>query len=733
MMETLKAKRLVLLGIGHTNAYVLRKWSMSPPPDTELVCLSNHSYATYSGMLPAVLAQQRSEEEMQIDLVKLCAAASARLITSPIKTIDPQAQVISFDDRPSLSYDLLSIGVGSVTSPIDTDPTDPNFIAIKPMQTFLQRLKDQLANVRERNPRQEMKILVVGGGVASVEIALCLPAFLKQHMVNPFKVQLITSRDRIAPELPRNASSRLMRSIDQRSIHLLTDARVRTIKKNTVVLASGEEIAGDIVITSTGAAPPDILDRVSLPKDPRGFLSIDATLRSTDSKSIFAVGDCGSYQEKPFVKSGVYAVRQGPILWQNLLRSLAQKPLLSFAPQRKFLKLVNLGDGTALAQRGRFTATGKWAMNWKHRIDDRFISMYQNPQPPMQAGSTTQSSDPTHLDAQCRGCGCKLDSESLSKGIERTTEDGHVDFQDSVSVHNDGKKELTASVDFFTAPFPDPYLSGRIAALHAISDLVASGSNPIAALSTLVLADGPQLRQQEQFAEITAGLNHELGQFGVQIGGGHTIIGPRTEIGLTVMGQRDSESDIGKHRLQEGDHLFLTKPLGTGVLMAAHMRAKCDAKDYETLLSYMLAPSKPLLDLLKQLGIHAVTDITGFGLAGHLIEMLKSSEKKARLHLESVPIMPGVEALFQQGLESTLAPGNRKHDRLIHRDHELADHPRYSSLFDPQTCGGLLFGLAQHRIPEMISAADQLAIPCPIEIGMVESSFSAGDQYLSVL
>ncbi|MEC8474460.1 MAG: selenide, water dikinase SelD [Planctomycetota bacterium] len=733
MMETLKAKRLVLLGIGHTNAYVLRKWSMSHCPDTELVCLSNHSYATYSGMLPAVLAQQRSEHEMQIDLVKLCAAASARLITSPIKTIDPQAQVIRFDDRPSLSYDLLSIGVGSVTAPIGTDSTDPNFVAIKPMQTFLQRLRNQLANMGEMDSEKELKILVVGGGVASVEIALCLPAFLKQHLVNPFKIQLVTSRDRIAPELPAKASGRLFRLINQRSINVVINARVKTSKNNALELESGEQIAGDLVITSTGAAPPDILEKVELPKDPCGFLRIDATLRSTGSKTIFAVGDCGSYLEQPFVKSGVYAVRQGPILWQNLLRSLAGKPLLSFSPQRKFLKLVNLGDGRALAQRGQFTAVGKWAMTWKHRIDDGFISMYQNPQPPMQPGGANHSSGLTHLDDQCRGCGCKLESESLSKGIERTTEDGQVEFQDSVSVHNDGKKELTASVDFFTAPFPDPFLSGRIAALHAISDLVASGSNPIAALSTLVLADGPQSRQQEQFAEITAGINQELSQFSVQIGGGHTIIGPRTEIGLTVMGQRDAESDIGKHRLQDGDHLFLTKPLGIGVLMAAQMRAKCDAKNYETLLSYMLAPSKPLLELLKQIGINAVTDITGFGLAGHLIEMLKSSKKSASVHIESVPIMPGVEALFQQGLQSTLAPGNRKQDRFIHRKHELVDHPKYSALFDPQTCGGLLFGLAQHRIPEMMSAADHLEIPIPTEIGIVGNFCASDDRYLSVL
>lgn len=714
MNEILKSKRIVLLGIGHTNAHVLRRWLMEPIEDTELVCISDHLNSTYSGMLPAVLAQQRPETAMNIDLVKLCAAANSTLITSEVVGVNAEQREIKFSDRPPLDFDLLSIGVGSRTKKFPAVLGSEGLVAIKPMQTFIDRLRDRINLVSRSGDLRPLKIAIVGGGVASVEIALCIPSFLRCETERPFQVSLISGGKRITPELPKRTADTLATALKDRSIEIYLESRVINHTESAVELQDGNSVGADIIIASTGASPPDVLSRLVLPKDDHGFLLTKPTLQSTGSEAVFAVGDCGTIEKKMHPKAGVYAVRQGPVLWENLNRSLSGQSLSIYKPQTKVLKLINLGDGRALAHRWSFSLAGRWAMRWKHRIDDRFISMYQRP-----VAKNMTTVDGSRLDEQCRGCGCKLDSESLSGALTGLNSESETVFKDSITIHDNGVEEITGSIDFFTAPFSDAYLSGRIAALHSMSDLVAGGAKPESALSTLVLCDGPKGRQQEQFKAITSGINRELQPFGFKIGGGHTIVGPRTEIGLAVMGRRPSGFDAGKHQLKTDEKLFLTKPLGTGVLMAAHMRGQCESHYFEHLLKLMLQPLHPWLELIQSLQLRAVTDITGFGLAGHLLEMLSSSNKHASIVLDSIPVMPGVAESIQSGVQSTLYPDNLKQRRWIQHASQVGEHQNYPCLFDPQTCGGLVFGIKAGLIEPMFEKVKQLSLPQPYEIGWV--------------
>jgi selenide,water dikinase len=211
--------------------------------------------------------------------------------------------------------------------------------------------------------------------------------------------------------------------------------------------------------------------------------------------------------------------------------------------------------------------------------------------------------------------------------------------------------------------------------------------------------------------------------------GGHTIVGPRMEIGFTVIGRPLGESLIRKRNLRPGDHLYLTKPLGIGVLLAAHMRSLCPARAYSTLLDAMLQRQHGLAQIAVDGGIDAGTDVTGFGLAGHLIEMLTASDVSAVIELDSVPILPGAIELCDAGIESSLAPDNRKAEARIGAEESVRQTARYRMLFDPQTCGGLLLGVRDDQQAKFLSEVAAIGLPAPARIGRVHQR---GDHLLKI-
>ena len=174
-----------------------RMWGMNPIPDTDLTCISNYTAATYSGFLPAVLAGQKSPEEMEIDLVKLCSSVGARLITNEVVGLDHDRNEVLFADRPAVPFDVLSIGIGSVPYVGAVSVAGDSLIKIKPMQTFL----DRLTNAVEQAGSEVLRLVVVGGGVAGVEVTFCLPEFLCARGCDSPQLSVITASDEILPEV----------------------------------------------------------------------------------------------------------------------------------------------------------------------------------------------------------------------------------------------------------------------------------------------------------------------------------------------------------------------------------------------------------------------------------------------------------------------------------------------------------------------------------------------------
>ena len=714
-MHSLPDHDVVLLGVGHTNAHVLKMWRMEPIENARLTCISNFPTVTYSGMLPGVLAGQYPQQRMEIDLVRLCAAAGARLIVGKVKWLDRENRSLLFEDRPPLPFDVLSVGIGSVPSREGLKDADDTLLPIKPMQTFIQRLEERLRETAAR----PLNAVIVGGGVGGTEIAFCLPARIKRVLGDAeYKITLVDSGDQVAGGTTSLTADNVAKLLAHRHVKTVLGKRVTQIAKGNVWLDDGTFLPADIVLWATSAAAPPLIAVFDLPKDDRGFLLTEPTLECVGSRGIFAVGDTGTIRGTDLPKAGVYAVRQGPVLWENIQRSLRSDQLKQYRPQKRFLKLLNTGDGSAVGEYAGQYFRGSPVWWLKDRIDGKFMDMYQDYRPMMRAAEVDPASNGRQM--RCAGCGGKIGSSILSRALERldvpASDDvlvGLAQRDDVAVIQPRGGKPIATTIDFFAAPLDDPYLVGRLAALHAVSDVLAKGARPMAALAMATLPLGSPRKQEQLLYEFLAGGLAELKPLGATLAGGHTIEGPQFTVGFTILASQDRPART-KGGFQAGDKLILTKPLGTGVLLAAHMQARLKAEWFGPLMAAMLRSNQPAAELFDKYDVRAATDITGFGLAGHLLEMLRAGDLAAELDLSAVPLLPGATQLLEEGLESTLAPENRAAEAEMDAAESLRRQGAFAALFDPQTCGGLLLGIAAGRAEalreELQTSGDQAAV-----------------------
>jgi selenide, water dikinase len=372
---------VVLLGVGHTHAHVVRRWRERPLARARLTCVSDHPIATYSGMLPGVLAGQYPPERMAIDLARLTAAAGARLIVSDVSGLDLTKQEVLFAGRAPVRFDVLSVGIGSVPSVEGVRiAEDARLLPIKPMQTFLPRLDQRLRVAASMRRDLPIRVVTVGGGAGGIELTFCLPARLRALLGEDvrFEMTVVTADDRLLPGSLTRTAQRVEHNLKRRDVRLLIGQRVTSIDAGALTFHDGTSLDADLILWATDAAAPPLLSRLGLPTDAHGFLLTRDTLLTTSGAPIFAVGDTGTIAGAPTPKAGVYAVRHGPVLWDNLRRALAGAPLRRYTPQRGFLRLLNTGDGRAIGEWKGLSFEGAWCWRLKDVIDRRFIEPYQD-------------------------------------------------------------------------------------------------------------------------------------------------------------------------------------------------------------------------------------------------------------------------------------------------------------------------------------------------------------------
>ena len=490
--------------------------------------------------------------------------------------------------------------------------------------------------------------------------------------------------------------------------------------QSEAVLEDGSRLPYDALVWVTGAVSHSVLEDSGLPTDARGFVLTRKTLQVEGHDDLLAVGDCGTLIDHPETpKAGVYAVRQGPYVADNLRRRLMGEPLRSYTPQHDFLTLLNLGDGSALGAKWRMSFEGRWVMRLKDRIDRAFMRKFQvllgdgrvtdefSAEPAM-------SSDEEML---CGGCAAKLGREPLSRTLARIplpgdAVDDHVELglsapDDAAVWRTESGAHVASTVDLFSAFTDDPYLVGRIAAVNALSDLWASAATPRVAQALVALPEHLDRESaSETLFQILAGARVEFDKVGVALAGGHTTLAPdKLLVGFAIDGEVSGGGFVRKGGLRPGDSLILTKALGTGVLFHADMRGRARGPWIEAALTSMLRPNLTASRVAVAAGVSAMTDVTGFGLAGHLDEMLSASGVSAEIELDSLPTLPGALELLTLGARSTLHPENALlRDALTVAAGRSTDEARVAVLFDPQTSGGLLFGVDSGVTEELLSS-----------------------------
>jgi selenide,water dikinase len=710
-------------------------WRMNPIEGTRLTIVSPFGRATYSGMLPGTLAGLYTADEMEIDLYRFAVPSGIRLIVSEAIGIDPKRRRIQFNDRPEIRYDLVSIGVGSVPTGHERWIGQPEFLAIKPMATFRDRLDtrlEQLRTTRKDSETKPISVAVVGGGAAGVEITFCVQSFLKQQSL-PFELSLIDSNDSVLRGYLPKTIQKTTAELIARNVSLKNNQRVESIENGELVFKSGERVSADIVLWATAASPPKVFDAYDLEKSNDGFIAVRPTLQALEYDNVFAVGDSGTIVENPVRKAGVYAVREGPILWDNIRRLLENRDPIKFDPQKRFLSLLADGQGHAFLDFMGFSAKGRWVWKLKDYIDRKFMRMYQDYRPMMRKPVVADSAIPA---MHCKGCGGKAGPAVLQAALERLKESqaaiasfaeaergsalpvspqkqSHRALEhpeDAALLDPQASQAELISVDFFQAFTDDPWLVGRIAALNSLSDIWAMGARPFGALAMVQLPEGEPQHQAELMFQLLSGSLHEFAKAGVELLGGHTIESGELTAGFTVLGSLDGEEPLCKSGLKPGSQLLLTKPIGSGTLLAALPQAVARAEWMDELLAWMKQSNELAAKLTRQVNAQAVTDVTGFGLAGHLFEMLEASGVTAEISLAELPLFSGFVELISQGIESTLAPGNRAVESRITVTESIKARPEWSALFDPQTSGGLLLGVPPEELErtlEIFSESDQ--------------------------
>lgn len=706
---------LVLVGGGHAQVALLKSLAMKPVEGLRTTLISRDIDTPYSGMLPGYVEGVWQDNDIHIDLSRLASMAGARVIHAPVTGLDAGNNMVGIAGRPPVKFDMLSINIGGEPDLGAIPGAADHCIPVKPISRFRERLSSLTATGHPE------RIAVIGGGAAGCELALALSKRWRAATGKQPRIKIFGRAARLVSELPPRATRLLYGALTNSGCTVHCGHAVSAVEANLLHLENGRAHEFDVCFLVTAVAPPSWLTGTGLACDDAGFLAVHRTLQSRSHPHIFAAGDVATITDDPRPKAGVYAVRAGPVLASNIRRYAAGKKPRPWKPQSNALAIIGTADGRGIGIRGKHASHSKgwwWLKTW---IDRRWMAKYTNlkmrpPPPPaplaglVSSGNAgTAPSDPVFEPMRCLGCGAKTGHETLTEAMREAT-DIAVSLgadprlmppeglnEDSAVLPIPDGGELVQSIDVISEIVTDPFQLGRIAAIHAMSDIYAANAVPVWAMAAVTLGMARADLQQAQLAQLMAGGLVALSKAGAQLVGGHTGESDALTVGYSVTGWRDGPPHIPAP--EDDPVLILTKPLGTGVIMAAHMQLAARGVWVEAATGTMasgnaaaaavLAPHRPVM-----------TDVTGFGLGRHAMNLAeRCGAQGVEVDLAALPLLAGAERLLETGHRSTLHDQNKASVRL----NAANTPPRADILFDPQTSGGLLAA-----VPSILAADIQM-------------------------
>ena len=694
---------LVLIGGGHTNVLLMRKWLMYPKlmPEIPITIISRDTHLVYSATFPSVISKSISLNNSLIDIRSLARKARVSFIKNEVTNIDYHLKKIFLKNRPSIGYSKLVLNYGSQTK-ISGEFEDlvNNKIAfpIKPFFKAYELIKKEDKNDSET----EKSFVIVGSGLAAIEVAFALRKRWKKR-----SLKILCQRNKVDNKI------------------------FKTFYRSNIEVVGTLPIDYGKILLCTGNSSPLWVKKYNSELDSKGRFLINQKLMLKNFLGTFATGDCAVIEDSSRPSSGIFAVKAINTLATNIQKDIKGESLKRWSPQKFGLQIVNsypVKVPKAFAFYGDIVI-GPSFLIWylKNKIDEGFIRKFR-----VLDSNMYQKVKEDGME-DCRGCAAKIPQSILNKSlISAQLENSATSPKDSVEIYKNNQDTILQSVDGFPALISDPWLNAKITVLHACSDLWACGVKLSSVQALISLPKVGKDFQSYLFTHCLKGIKTTVEEQGGELIGGHTfesrslVDKPYSlgiDISLTVQGVlKNGAKPWFKSGMQKGDIILMSRPLGVGVFFAAQMQNINLKEISEEIMINLVTSQQPLIEKIYLLQdkfgetfINAATDITGYGFIGHLKEMIDSSNLLRKdNNLEPISVLldllafkayPGVFDLIHKGIKSSLFESNKeifdqilsekKSDRIIkfsknNKVNSDSFKEKISLLLDPQTCGPLL-------------------------------------------
>ena len=694
---------LVLIGGGHTNVLLMRKWLMYPKlmPEIPITIISRDTHLVYSATFPSVISKSISLNNSLIDIRSLARKARVSFIKNEVTNIDYHLKKIFLKNRPSIGYSKLVLNYGSQTK-ISGEFEDlvNNKIAfpIKPFFKAYELIKKE----DKYDSETEKSFVIVGSGLAAIEVAFALRKRWKKR-----SLKILCQRNKVDNKI------------------------FKTFYRSNIEVVGTLPIDYGKILLCTGNSSPLWVKKYNSELDSKGRFLINQKLMLKNFLGTFATGDCAVIEDSSRPSSGIFAVKAINTLATNIQKDIKGESLKRWSPQKFGLQIVNsypVKVPKAFAFYGDIVI-GPSFLIWylKNKIDEGFIRKFR-----VLDSNMYQKVKEDGME-DCRGCAAKIPQSILNKSlISAQLENSAISPKDSVEIYKNNQDTILQSVDGFPALISDPWLNAKITVLHACSDLWACGVKLSSVQALISLPKVGKDFQSYLFTHCLKGIKTTVEEQGGELIGGHTfesrslVDKPYSlgiDISLTVQGVlKNGAKPWFKSGMQKGDIILMSRPLGVGVFFAAQMQNINLKEISEEIMINLVTSQQPLIEKIYLLQdkfgetfINAATDITGYGFIGHLKEMIDSSNLLRKdNNLEPISVLldllafkayPGVFDLIHKGIKSSLFESNKeifdqilsekKSDRIIsfsknNKVNSDSFKEKISLLLDPQTCGPLL-------------------------------------------
>ena len=694
---------LVLIGGGHTNVLLMRKWLMYPKlmPEIPITIISRDTHLVYSATFPSVISKSISLNNSLIDIRSLARKARVSFIKNEVTNIDYHLKKIFLKNRPSIGYSKLVLNYGSQTKISEEFEDLVNKKIAFPIKPFF-RAYELIKKEDKYDSETEKSFVIVGSGLAAIEVAFALRKRWKKR-----SLKILCQRNKV--------DNKIFKTFYTSNIEVVT----------TLPIDYGK------ILLCTGNTSPLWVKKYNSELDSKGRFLINQKLMLKNFLGTFATGDCAVIEDSLRPSSGIFAVKALNTLATNIQKDIKGESLKRWSPQKFGLQIVNsypIKVPKAFAFYGDIVF-GPSFLIWylKNKIDEGFIRKFR-----VLDSNMNQKVKEDGME-DCRGCAAKIPQSILNKSlISAQLENSATSPKDSVEIYKNNQDTILQSVDGFPALISDPWLNAKITVLHACSDLWACGVKLSSVQALISLPKVGKDFQSYLFTHCLKGIKTTVEEQGGELIGGHTfesrslVDKPYSlgiDISLTVQGVlKNGAKPWFKSGMQKGDIILMSRPLGVGVFFAAQMQ-NINLEDIsEEIMSNLVTSQQPLIEKIYLLQdkfgetfINAATDITGYGFIGHLKEMIDSSNLLRKdNNLEPISVLldllafkayPGVFDLIHKGIKSSLFESNKeifdqilsekKSDRIIsfsknNKVNTESFKEKISLLLDPQTCGPLL-------------------------------------------